>query len=194
MLAGMSVEHHTRIEKGKVGAISEDGLYAIARALQLDDAETAYLLDFVTEARRGRTLRANHAARAADEVPEGVLRFVDAVQGAAAVVTNARLDVVAANELGRAMYSLAFESDTCQRGVRAPVGASRRAHPCLGDEARQPPSGGAAGAGLQRAALCTRRLAHAHGLHGGSGEVAAERLSAVRGVGPRGGGNAAIWF
>lgn len=39
MLAGISVEYYTRLERGNASGASEDVLHAIARALKLDDAE-----------------------------------------------------------------------------------------------------------------------------------------------------------
>jgi len=47
MLAGISVEYYTRLERGNAAGASEDVLEAVARALQLDDAERAHLFDLV---------------------------------------------------------------------------------------------------------------------------------------------------
>ncbi|KZX22317.1 helix-turn-helix protein [Rathayibacter tanaceti] len=41
MLARLSVEYYTRLERGKIGGASESVLGAIARALQLDVDESA---------------------------------------------------------------------------------------------------------------------------------------------------------
>ena len=46
-LTGISVEYYTRLERGNVGGVSEDVLEAIARALQLDEAERNHLFDLV---------------------------------------------------------------------------------------------------------------------------------------------------
>lgn len=43
MLAGISVEYYTRLERGNANGVSEDVLEGIARALQLDEAERAHL-------------------------------------------------------------------------------------------------------------------------------------------------------
>ncbi|MDM7491051.1 helix-turn-helix transcriptional regulator, partial [Rhodococcus sp. CSLK01-03] len=43
VLAGVSTEWYTRLEKGHIGGVSEDVLEAVARALQLDEAERTYL-------------------------------------------------------------------------------------------------------------------------------------------------------
>ena len=53
MLAGISVEYYTRLERGNANGVSEDVLEGIVRALQLDEAERAHLFDLV-RARRTR--------------------------------------------------------------------------------------------------------------------------------------------
>ena len=45
MIAGVSVDHYTRLEKGNLVGVSESVLDAVARALQLDDVERAHLFD-----------------------------------------------------------------------------------------------------------------------------------------------------
>src|ERR1700709_2726675 len=45
LLAGVSVDYYNRLERGKLGGVSESVLDSIARALQLDDAEREHLLD-----------------------------------------------------------------------------------------------------------------------------------------------------
>jgi transcriptional regulator with XRE-family HTH domain len=42
-LAGVSVEYYTRLERGHLAGVSESVLEALARALRLDDTETAHL-------------------------------------------------------------------------------------------------------------------------------------------------------
>jgi hypothetical protein len=83
--------------------VSESVLEALARALQLDEAERAHLLDLVRAAHptpaRPRRRQANQPVR-----PE-VQWTLDAITGAAAFVGNDRLDLLAANQLGRALYS-----------------------------------------------------------------------------------------
>ena len=44
MLAGISVEYYTQLERGDVKGVSEDVLEAVTRALQLDDIERAHLV------------------------------------------------------------------------------------------------------------------------------------------------------
>ena len=42
-LAGVSVEYYSKLERGAIGGVSASILDALARALQLDDAERAHL-------------------------------------------------------------------------------------------------------------------------------------------------------
>jgi hypothetical protein len=49
-LAGVSVEYYKRLERGNVSGVSELVLEALARALQLDDAERAHLHDLARAA------------------------------------------------------------------------------------------------------------------------------------------------
>ena len=56
VLAGVSVPYYTRLERGDMNGVSESVLEALARALQLDDAERAHLFDLARAAhprRRG---------------------------------------------------------------------------------------------------------------------------------------------
>src|SRR5215211_3208908 len=45
MLAGLSVDYYTRLEKGNISGVSEGVLDSVAAALQLDEAERAHLFD-----------------------------------------------------------------------------------------------------------------------------------------------------
>ena len=44
-LAGVSVEYYAKLERGAIGGVSASVLDAVARALQLDDAERGHLFD-----------------------------------------------------------------------------------------------------------------------------------------------------
>src|SRR5687768_9042911 len=50
VLAGVSVPYFTRLERGDISGVSEGVLEALARALQLDDAERAHLFDLARAA------------------------------------------------------------------------------------------------------------------------------------------------
>ena len=50
MLAGVSVDYYTRLERGNLSGASESVLDALVRALQLDDAERSHLFDLARAA------------------------------------------------------------------------------------------------------------------------------------------------
>jgi hypothetical protein len=50
MLAGVSVDYYTRLERGNLAGASETVLVALARALQLDEAEQTHLFDLARAA------------------------------------------------------------------------------------------------------------------------------------------------
>lgn len=102
VLAGVSTDWYTRLEKGHISGVSDDVLEAVARALLLDEAERAYLFDLARAARPARR-RARRAE--VEQVPPRVQWMLDSVQGSAAIVANGRLDLVATNALGRALFS-----------------------------------------------------------------------------------------
>jgi transcriptional regulator with XRE-family HTH domain len=103
VLAGVSVPYYTRLERGDMNGASESVLGALAGALQLDDAERAHLLDL---ARAAHPTPARPRRRQAKQrVRPGVQWTLDAITGAAAYVGNNHLDLLAANELGRALFS-----------------------------------------------------------------------------------------
>src|SRR5436305_493082 len=103
VLAGVSVPYYTRLERGDMSGVSEGVLEALARALELDDAERAHLFDL---ARAVQPTGARPRRRQAKlRVRPEVQWTLDAVTGAAAIVGNQRLDILAANQLGRALFS-----------------------------------------------------------------------------------------
>ncbi|WP_082600863.1 helix-turn-helix transcriptional regulator [Nocardioides sp. Soil777] len=102
MLAGVSVEYYSRLERGDAAGVSEGILDAVAGALRLDDAERRHLLDLV------RTSGATRAPRRRTPVPvvrSTVQHVLDAITGAPAVVHDGRLNHLAGNALGRALFS-----------------------------------------------------------------------------------------
>ncbi len=50
LLAGVSVDYYARLERGQLAGASDEVLGALARALQLDDAEHQHLLDLARTA------------------------------------------------------------------------------------------------------------------------------------------------
>ncbi len=116
VLAGVSVDYYTRLERGNTSGVSETVLEAIARALQLDDAERAHLFDL---ARAQQTTSRPRRRSSAQRVRPGLQRMLDAMVGAPAYVRNGRMDILAANQLGFALYSEMFANP------RRPVNSSR---------------------------------------------------------------------
>jgi transcriptional regulator with XRE-family HTH domain len=61
LLAGVSVDYYTRLERGNLSGVSDSVLESLARALQLDQAERAHLFDLAraanTSAATARTRR-----------------------------------------------------------------------------------------------------------------------------------------
>jgi transcriptional regulator with XRE-family HTH domain len=107
LLAGISVEYYTRLERGSAGGVSEDVLDAVARALQLDQAERAHLFDLI-RASNATTTRPRRSP-SEERVRPTILRLLESI-GAPAYLRNGRLDILAANPLGTALYAPVFES------------------------------------------------------------------------------------
>ncbi|MEU1173366.1 helix-turn-helix transcriptional regulator [Streptomyces microflavus] len=102
-LAGVSVDYYIRLERGRTQGVSEAVLDAVARALHLDDTERAHLLDLAqptTAAARARRKR----PLAPQRVRPALYRALDALS-VPAVVQGRRLDVLAANPLGYALFT-----------------------------------------------------------------------------------------
>ena len=105
MLAGVSADYYTRLEKGNLAGVSDSVLEAIAGALQLSEAERLHLFDL---ARTANTSPARAARRPPPEVRPGIRLILDGMTDTPAFVRNGRLDILAVNPLGRALYSPAF--------------------------------------------------------------------------------------
>lgn len=103
VLAGVSAPYYTRLERGDMSGASQSVLEALARALGLDDAERAHLFDL---ARAVQPTGAPPRRRPAKpRIRPAVQQILDAITGAAALVGNDRLDILATNALGRALFS-----------------------------------------------------------------------------------------
>jgi transcriptional regulator with XRE-family HTH domain len=107
LLAGVSVDYYTRLERGNASGVSETVLESLARALQLNDVERAHLFDL---ARAQQTTAPRRRRRAHGSVRPAVQQMLDAMTTVPAFVRNARLDILGANRLGRALYSNHFDS------------------------------------------------------------------------------------
>jgi hypothetical protein len=105
-LAGVSVEYYKRLGRGNATGVPDGVLEALARALQLDDAECAHLFDLAKAAsavapKRRRTVQ--------QRLRPAVARVLESIT-APAIVRNSRVDYLAANPLGRALYAPVFDS------------------------------------------------------------------------------------
>jgi transcriptional regulator with XRE-family HTH domain len=105
LMAGVSVDYYVKLERGNARGVSESVLEALARALQLDEAERAHLLDLAHAiSAPGRAPKRGPKAR----VRPSVQRILDSMATTPAYVRNRRLDVLAANRLGRALMAPLF--------------------------------------------------------------------------------------
>src|SRR5436309_15656839 len=106
VLAGVSAPYYPRIERGDMNGVSDSVLEALARALGLDEAERAHLFDLARALRPAGPPRRRRAPKRG--VRPSIQHILDGLTGAAAFVHNARLDNLAANQLGQALYSDMF--------------------------------------------------------------------------------------
>lgn len=104
MLADVSLDYYTQLERGNIRGASESVLNAIARALRLDDAERRYLFDLArdTPARSARIRK--------PVLRSSVQRVLNKL-AVPAVVYNAQHDLIAANLMGRALFAPQFEAE-----------------------------------------------------------------------------------
>lgn len=123
MLAGVSVDYYTRLERGNLGGVSEEVLEALAEALQLDEAEHRHLFDLARSANASGAARKRARRTPAPVLRPAVQRILDSMTGAPAFVRNGRLDVLGTNALGRALYSPLYDSP--ERIAQRPVNSAR---------------------------------------------------------------------
>jgi len=102
----MSVDYYTRLERGDLSGVSHGVLDALARALHLDDAETAHLHDLAHAANTSPVAR--KPRKSTTTLRPSIQRLLDAITEAPAIIRNNYYDYVAANRLGRALYSPVF--------------------------------------------------------------------------------------
>jgi transcriptional regulator with XRE-family HTH domain len=102
LLAAISSEYYTRLERGNATGVSDSIIDAIAQALQLDEAERTHLLDLL---RTAGTTRPPRRRPARQRVRPTVQRVLDSMSGTPAFVLNGRLDILTANALGLALFS-----------------------------------------------------------------------------------------
>lgn len=108
LLAGVSTEYYVRLERGNGAGVSDAVLDGISRALQLDEAEHAHLYDLVRAANQNRHRGPRRRPARSPRVGANVLQLVDAMHDVPVFVQNGRLDAVATNRLGAALFSEMF--------------------------------------------------------------------------------------
>lgn len=113
-LAGVSIEYYAKLERGAIAGASPQVLDAIAKALQLDDAERAHLFH-LADAASGAAAITRPTPRARHRwTPRPSLQWtLDAITSPA-IVVNGRSDLLATNLLGRAMHADLYTSPTTQ--------------------------------------------------------------------------------
>jgi transcriptional regulator with XRE-family HTH domain len=107
ILAGISNEYYARLERGSLRGVSESVLNALARALQLDEAERIHLFDLARAATppSGGAPGRPATRRSRAEVRSSIRRLLDSMTATPAYVRNARMDIIAANRLCFALYA-----------------------------------------------------------------------------------------
>ncbi|MZE81820.1 helix-turn-helix transcriptional regulator [Streptomyces xinghaiensis] len=100
LLAGLSTDYYQRLEQGRGGRPSDDALYAIASALDLDDEERRHLFGLARAARRPTA--SAPVRRGPERVPDSTRRLLH-VMATPALVLGRHLDVLAWNPLAEAL-------------------------------------------------------------------------------------------
>lgn len=124
MLAGVSVEYYTKVERGSLAGVSESVIESIARALQLNEAERDHLYDLA----RAATPSARPRRKPSQAVTPSVQRMLDSMVGVPAFVRNGRLDILAINDLGRALYSEAYGQNATTANLARFAFLNHRSH------------------------------------------------------------------
>ncbi|MEU6726646.1 helix-turn-helix transcriptional regulator [Nonomuraea wenchangensis] len=101
MLAGVSIDYYVRMERGNLSGASDSVLDALARALQLDEAEREHLFALAESAGPDRRRRRTTPTT----VRPVIQQVLDAITDAPAWARNGRHDILAMNRLARALYA-----------------------------------------------------------------------------------------
>ena len=96
-LAGVSVDYYVRLERGRHVNVSENVLDALARALNLNDTERDHLFAVAPPGPRH--------PMPPQRVRPGLYQVLESLPGIPASVVGRRLDVLAANRMGRALIA-----------------------------------------------------------------------------------------
>lgn len=105
MLAGMSVDYYTRLERGSLAGASDAVLDALARALRLDEAEREHLHDLARLANASQSARLRAPRTAKLSVRPTLQRVIDAMPAVPAMIRNERRDLLALNTVAARLYA-----------------------------------------------------------------------------------------
>lgn len=111
MLAGMSIDYYTRLERGNLSGASESVLSSLAEALQLDEAERDHLFNLARASNTRPAARASRRTTSRAVIRPSVRRLLDSMTGTPAYVRNARMDILAANTMAFALYDGVLSPD-----------------------------------------------------------------------------------
>lgn len=106
MLAGVSVDYYTKLERGAVGVVSESVLDAVARALLLTPTERDHLFHLTGTSTTLRTVPRPISSR----VRPSMQRILDSLTDSPAFIGTKTRDLIAANALGRAAYAPLYDA------------------------------------------------------------------------------------
>ncbi|MBP2340071.1 transcriptional regulator with XRE-family HTH domain [Saccharothrix coeruleofusca] len=109
-MAHCSTDHYTRLEQARGSAPSRHVLHSIARALRLDDTERDHLLALADDVERV-------PGSPSVDVPRHVRDLIDRLPLTAALVRDARSDVLAWNPLAAVLLSGFFTSFHHERNL-----------------------------------------------------------------------------
>ena len=114
-LAGVSIEYYSKLERGDLAGVSASVLEAISRALRLNPAEREHLFDLAQAANGASLLAPRRRNTGKQWRPRPSLqRALDAIRDTPAAVGNGLGDLLAANHLGRALYSDLYADPTAK--------------------------------------------------------------------------------
>jgi len=110
VLAGVSVEYYTKVERGDLRGVSDEVLEAIASALRFTEAERSHLFDLARTANAGTRARRRAAPRVT--VRSSLRHLVDSITDGAAVLGSTHNEIVATNALARALYAPLYRTQS----------------------------------------------------------------------------------
>jgi MmyB-like transcription regulator ligand binding domain len=93
------------MERGDLGGVSEGVLFALVRALQLNEAETSHLFDL---ARAATQPRRAPRTRPEPRISPRIAQLLDTMRDVPAIAISRLGDPVASNALGRALFPHLF--------------------------------------------------------------------------------------